>query len=613
MQYIRFAEGTKFPDQEKAVSDSHENFSDAGFLLPEDIVVVDIDKLEQEQLEALNSFLRTDTQTVTTDRGVHYYYRIHKGEKFPSEFICHLGFPIEIKTKLITIKRNGVHRTVENKDVYKELPWFFRPCKEQSALGLVDGDGRHNVLFKYKLINHKRAECNEILTFINDHIFAEPKDDRHMERLMEQSIRFDPEVAGDRVRWVMLETNPVRWNSTIFYQIDGNYTCDTYDIKRKIDMLMPDLPTAAWEEMLKKIEVRAKVIDDNTILPIVLNNGYLYKGRFIKGSYDGFSPYVIDRDYVANAPRPACQDGFLENALGGDRELEKYLFQMFGASFIVEQKYRAADPRIHFIVGDGGNAKGTLVKKGGNLFGAKNRGTSKPHDFEDQQKLIAIKNKLICIGEDVKDKAINADIMERLKNVSAADEITLRQLYSAAEDGVVICTKLIFTTNHVLSSFEKGESWRRRAKWIHFEKKFEMPDEWWDEWHSPNVNDYWFCRMIEEYMELYANKGKFMPCKAVDRFSEAYHDDNDTVLQFLSYYDEDTKSTKKRPADDFLCRTPGEVYTEFTTYCLTVHAMDKPPTSPKPFSSRLMSEYNMKSQSRRVNGVSTRIYLKNNT
>src|SRR5574342_529809 len=99
MQYIRFAEGTKFPDQEKAVSNSHEDFNDAGFILPDDIVVVDIDKLSQEQLEALDELIDTDTQTVTTDRGVHYYFRIHKGEKFPHEFVCYLGFEIEIKTK----------------------------------------------------------------------------------------------------------------------------------------------------------------------------------------------------------------------------------------------------------------------------------------------------------------------------------------------------------------------------------------------------------------------------------------------------------------------------------------------------------------------------------
>lgn len=612
MKYIRFVEGEKYPDEEKAVSDSHENFSDAGFVLPEDIVVIDIDELEQDQIEALHSLIDTDTQYVNTDRGIHLYYRIQKGEKFPSKYICHLGFPVELKTKLITIKRNGIHRDMFNNSVYKELPWYFRPCKEVSALGLVDGDRRHNVLFKYKLINHKHAMCADILNFINDYIFAEPKDDKHMVSLIEKSIRFDPEVEGDRIRWVMMETSPVLWNSTIFYKMDDRFTCDPRDIRRKIDALMPDLRTSEWEEMIKKIEVRAKVIDDNAILPIVLNNGYLYKGQFIKGEYNGFSPYVIDRDFVANAPRPSCQDGYVENALSGNTELERYIFQMFAASFIVDPTMRAADPRIHFIVGDGGNAKGVTAKKGGKQFGARNRSTAKPHDLEDEQKLIGLKNTMVCIGEDIKDAAINANVMERLKNVSAADEITLRALYSKASNCITICTNLIYTTNHVLSSFEKGKSWQRRAIWIKFENEFSMPDEWWDEWHSQETDDYWLRRMIEEYMELYKRKGKYMKCAVVDAFSSTYHNENDTVLIFLTEYDEDKEEDFRRPEDDFIGRTPGEVYQEFVTYCLTVLGMEKPPTGPRPFSARIMSEYSLVTQSRRVNGKSTRIYLKGN-
>ena len=41
----------------------------------------------------------------------------------------------------------------------------------------------------------------------------------------------------------------------------------------------------------------------------------------------------------------------------------------------------------------------------------------------------------------------------------------MRQLYKQSEDVELTCT-LIFTSNHILKSFEKGESYKRRVVWL---------------------------------------------------------------------------------------------------------------------------------------------------
>ncbi|MBW8383102.1 MAG: hypothetical protein K0M69_11355, partial [Youngiibacter sp.] len=152
--YMEFIEGEKHGGYNPVLSNTHDNFKDAGYVLTDDDLVVDIDSLDKDTIRKMLDTFNIKTQTVWTERGVHLYF------KKPSTFrgakkICALGFEIEFKhsknTKAVTIKRNGILRTIENEGIRESLPEVFALNKRfESLLGMNEGDGRNNALFEHR-------------------------------------------------------------------------------------------------------------------------------------------------------------------------------------------------------------------------------------------------------------------------------------------------------------------------------------------------------------------------------------------------------------------------------------------------------------------------------
>ena len=76
--YVKFDENQKFTrkqlkDQE--ISDNLDDFEDAGYILTDEELVVDIDNLSHETIKAMIDTFNIHTKTVWTDRGVHLYFK----------------------------------------------------------------------------------------------------------------------------------------------------------------------------------------------------------------------------------------------------------------------------------------------------------------------------------------------------------------------------------------------------------------------------------------------------------------------------------------------------------------------------------------------------------
>lgn len=123
--YVEFEPGQKYAAKKADISDTCENFRDAGYLLEKSDLVVDIDELPKEKIEKLLATFHINTQTVWTERGAHLYFKKPQNFRGATK-VCPLGFPIEFKhsanTQAVTIKRNGIMRKVENEGVREDLP-----------------------------------------------------------------------------------------------------------------------------------------------------------------------------------------------------------------------------------------------------------------------------------------------------------------------------------------------------------------------------------------------------------------------------------------------------------------------------------------------------------
>ena len=195
-KYIKYEEDKKYSiatTKAKAeVSRDISSFENAGYILNDNELVIDIDNVDKKVLEKMISIFDINTQYVWTDRGVHLYYKKEKGFRSRAEKICSLGFNIEFKYPKksdrsytsVTLKRNGKVREIHNQGVREDVPDIFLLTKDFKDLqGLSDNEGRNNSLFKLRSQLSTLKNWRTILDFVNDYIFDTPLPENEMEVL----------------------------------------------------------------------------------------------------------------------------------------------------------------------------------------------------------------------------------------------------------------------------------------------------------------------------------------------------------------------------------------------------------------------------------------------
>ena len=120
--YVEYLPGEKHGNSKPERSDSPDAFTDAGYEIADNEVVIDIDHLPKESIKALISDFDIKTMTVWTERGVHLYFKKPADFVRAKDGVCRLGFAIEQHTSRtrpngMTIKKNGQLRRIENEDV----------------------------------------------------------------------------------------------------------------------------------------------------------------------------------------------------------------------------------------------------------------------------------------------------------------------------------------------------------------------------------------------------------------------------------------------------------------------------------------------------------------
>lgn len=567
-KYQRFDEGQKYSSNrgEKAeISDNCDAFDDAGLILKSTDFVVDIDCLDRRQLEALIKTFDIKTQIVWTDRGAHFYFK--KDDSYSrSRGICALGFGVEYKhynnSYALTIKRNGEMRKVDNDGVRTPMPNIFKAIKtNRELLGMADGDGRNEALYELKRLIVRYGGTKKILNYVNQFVFAVPLDQREFETVARDEV-IQAEKDGENIiaEIIAREKRVVKFNGSLYFFDGISYTADLDDITRMIYPYCPDEKTRYIDEIIKQLNYKVEVVR-NYDFKINFKNGYLYDGEFYPYTFRGFTPYYIPLEYHADAKPVQIVDDYLDQLSGGDPKYKDFILEIFASALVLNREFKRALSKFFIFVGDGGNGKGTLLQIIEKILGEENVSACAINELCDEKYLNNLAGKLANLGDDIQNDPINRRQMKILKNLSSGDNIQIRYLYENSIS-MRLNPTLIFTSNHKVKTFDKDYSYKRRVVWCPmYTKPNSIDPKFISKLTTDEALEYWIRLLIEAYKRLYKN-GQFTESEKVQNFTEEYHRENDSTIEYVEEL-EDSEIIMKRPPEVFnkyeeWCENNGE-------------------------------------------------------
>lgn len=560
-QYQEYLPGEKYATTNAEFSNDHEDFKDAGLVLKPDDLVVDIDSIPKESIRVLIDKFDIQTQTVWTDRGAHLYFKRPKGfSRIRGK--CALGFEVEYKWRKekaisLTIKRNGVLRDIENWGVKSEFPQFFYPGRYEEFTGMDEGS-RNELLHKHKRKINAFPRSREILEFINYELLGTPLLEEEFE-VVAREEEFTAQKGEENITAdiIMREKDTHLYQGSIFLKDHKNYTKDEDDINRMVYEYCVGMPTRYVDEVKKQIYYRCPKIDsmqDN--FKIKLSNGYLQDGEFFESSWNGFTPFFIDIKYDPEKAPEKIVDDYLDLISDYDPEYRDYLLEVIANTLITNKSVIRSIAKFYILVGDGGNGKGTFLQIIKRILDPKNCGSLSLSQMKDERYLNMLVGKLTNLGDDIENKPIDEESGKLLKNLSTADIVSVRSLYKNAQTVELIAT-LIFTSNHVLRSFDKSPGLERRITWLPmYGKPKKVNPHFVEEVTSPECLEYWLKLIVEAYMRLY-KRGSMPECKRVNDFKQSYNYENNNCLIFLDEIGEGLIEGFK----------PSDVFDKYSAWC----------------------------------------------
>jgi putative DNA primase/helicase len=597
--YIEFKEGEKFAGQYADQSESHTSFKDAGYVLTENDLIVDIDTLEKDKIRKLVSLFNIKTQIVWTDRGAHLYFKKPTGFKGAKK-VAPVGFEVEYKhlknTKYITIKRNGTLREIENMGVREDLPdCLYARKKFDNLLGFDDGDGRNAALFKHRMSINGMTGWTSILRFINNNVFAQPLSEEEFQLII-RDVKItagkddEPEVAD----YLMKKYKVVNYAGNLYFFQGSEFIYDMTKLRKMVFDEVGSQKTRYVDEVVKQMEYRAPIINESQTFDIKLENGILRNGKFIEVDYQEFTPYNIDISYDADCEAVQCVDDYVNLLTNNDPQYRDLLFEILAHPLIVNKEFKRMMGKFFIFVGDGGNGKGTMLAIIRRILNQKNCTGLSIKNMSDERYFTTMQGKLANLGDDIQDEAINNEQMKQLKNISTCDFVATRELFKQSRD-VEMTLSLIFTSNHILKSFEKGNSYKRRVMWLPMYSKPSKKDKQFiTKLTSKESLEYWLKLIIDGYFRLYNNE-RFSQCDLVETFNAEYHEENNGVLMFLNDF------TK----EDLVGKRPPEVHEEYETWAeengMTVH-------SKKLLTQSIYDRFGLKIGVKKINRKTARVY-----
>lgn len=168
-------------------------------------IIIDIDEGKEQALE-ITKRLKLHTLMCQTPKGLHLYFKTDK--EFPQKvgmvLPCGLKCDFRCANKgYVLLPWGSENRKFNRCREIIDLPRAFTPLlnRKESLLGLKEGDGRNATLFAHLMAYKNRgASDKQLVTMahtINDIIFSEPISEEELEKILNNTQKYDAEIQGE--------------------------------------------------------------------------------------------------------------------------------------------------------------------------------------------------------------------------------------------------------------------------------------------------------------------------------------------------------------------------------------------------------------------------------
>ena len=555
---------------------SLDKLDNAGIKLNGKTVIVDFDahtEEEEEKLKTVISYITAihPTFRVETTRGVHLYYRVPNGLNIKNwtAQMTMLGFKVDYKTGTTSqgvIKLDGkLRKTSEpleelNLTKLPELPVELYPLPKSKGnilLGLKDGDGRNDNLYKHLLcVKEARVglDLETVANFINDYLFSDKLKSNELEatvesvKAKEESIDVytgDPKDMIAFAEFIVKALDIKIYNYNLYFRDGLNYSKDKIKLNKAINKYL-QLKRSQMTELEAQLYIYAELVEDKSKFLVKLRNGVIVEDNVV--DYDcGFTPFYLDVSYDPTSYDKNVDD-FMNFICCGRKDMRVVLEEILGHILLVNR----FPHKIFFLTGCGANGKSTFVE-----MITKWTSELSSHvdiaNFDDGTSLTSLVGKLVNVADDV--DAIYFEKSKNLKTMASGNTVGCRAIYSQPITLKNTAT-LIFTANEPPVFKDKSQGIGRRLVIIPFDnvvkKRIYNLDELLS---SDNAKSYLLNLALGGIKRILANNLEMSTSETIEEATKQYYLDNDSVLAYLNDY------------GDINGNPIATVYEAYTDYC----------------------------------------------
>lgn len=565
-----------------------------GWVVPKGYVIVDIDNKDdaraQEYLERLLEKFEVKYSYNYTSKGIHILFRDPTETiKSDSRSKCGLNIVVDTranKTGYIVLPCNDPHRAWgEWNDFVEDIPYFLLPLlKDQtpSFIGMKEGDGRNNALFKWRSQLERCQKLNEqqvekCIRIINENLFDTPMPNNELFKTVlkqrDEKVKLNAtakeNIFNKLAEDIIGKYDIISYGGT-FYKFNGIYykpVTDT-EIERIIHFeINKNIGKTGRTEIKDFIRIKTNVNlneFDKYWHKIACKNGILnlVTGEVEEPNKSDINTIYIPWEYNSDPMYSPRIDTFMKEITNGDVTKMQFLYQIAGYCLLKKNLFE----KFFLFKGEGGTGKSTFTNLLHKMVGGDVNCSHVALDCLDKDYYLAsMMGKLLNIDDDVVDgKAL--ENTGRFKSIVSGNIISVRQIYKEVADYVPYAT-LVFSCNRLPRIMDKTSGLYRRMVLIELNNKVQHPDPLFMTKVTDVDMEYFLFKAVEG-IKLAIEEGRFRIMHSENQLLEMFKRRQSALNEWIYELDIRVKDLNGKR-----CMT---LYTQFVEWCANNGYTKKP-------------------------------------
>lgn len=489
-----------------------------GWIVPKGYVVIDIDNKDdsqsQEYIEKLLEKFEVKYSYNYTSKGIHMLFQDPNANmKSDSRMKCGLNIVVDTRandTGYIILPSNDPHRKWgEWNDFVEDIPYFLTPVTKDitpSFIGMSEGDGRNNALFKWRTVLEKsgklrKDQLEKCIRIINENLFDTPMPNSELfktvlrDRDNEQKESTEKDNVYNKIAEDIIRKYDILSFYDNFYVYNGTYykRVNIVHIEKIIHFeVSKNISKTGRREIIEFIKVKTHVDAeqfDKEWHKIACKNGTLnlVTGEVETPKKTDYNTIYIPYEYNNDPPYSPRIDQFMKEICNGDPLKMEFLYQIAGYCLLKKNIFE----KFVIAKGEGGTGKSTFTNLLHKMVGGDdNCGHVGLAEFDKDYYLATLVGKLVNIDDDVVDGKL-LENTGRFKSIISGNIISVRQIYHEVMDFVPYVT-CIFSCNRLPKIMDKTSGLYRRMILIELNHKVEKPDPLFMNKVTDNDMEYFF-------------------------------------------------------------------------------------------------------------------------